>query len=131
MKNISLLILIVFNSFAYGQTKLEGSYKLIAIKDIASSHTDTAYRHENGLIVSFNSDTTLNGFLTINSFMGNFYVNQDKVKIVIGAHTLICCDNELSEHFLNGLGQTEKFLIASDSLTLLGLNKILFLRRQE
>lgn len=127
MKRLSIIFFIISNSILYGQTKPQGSYKLIAIKDFISNHTDTTSQQISGGGITFKSDTTILGSMSINSFMASYHVNQNNIKIKTGAYTKICCDNNLSGQFYRELGQMENFLISGDSLILTRPNKNLYL----
>jgi heat shock protein HslJ len=127
MKNFIFIILIISNSIIYGQTKPQGSYKLISIRDLISNHADTASQQISGGGITFKSDTTLTGAMSRNSFSGSYHVNENNIKIITFGYTKMCCDNELSKQFYNELEKVENFLISADTLILTRPNKTLYL----
>jgi hypothetical protein len=128
MKNLFIPLFILMSAVVYGQNRLEGNYKLIAIQNKTTNAVDST-RQERGLIITFKTDTTLTFRLSINNCWGSYHLGKDRINIKPGACTEICCDSKLADKFYKILGEVDRFEIEEVRLIIENLYWVLYFER--
>lgn len=101
-------------------------WKLVKLKD----SEDTFFKQaEKDYFLEFTSDTSFTGKLDVNDFFGNYQLpeegqielDDDRVGI-----TLVCCESEYAESYLNVFLTVRNYYIRGDELIFEGDGKLVF-----
>lgn len=130
MKKLIFALIIFLTSVTYGQNRPSGNFKLIAIQNKTTATLDSTGQ-EHGLTINFETDTTVTFKLSINSCMGSYHLDKEKINMKPGACTKVYGDTKLAMKFYKALGEIDKFRICKDELVLENFTWTLYLNRIE
>lgn len=96
----------------------QGQWELITLGDKQISRDPSQKK----LYISFDRQNCIVGFSGCNKILGSAYVSEQNLSIVLDAPTRLCPEEEMKieKLLLDGLRQTDSFLITRDRLVLYG-----------
>jgi hypothetical protein len=128
MKILFFALIISFTTMVYGQNKINGSYKLIAIKNKTTNALDSS-RQEHALTINFETDTTVTLQLRRNTCLSSYHQNNENINLLLWGCTKVCCDTKIDQEVYEILGKVDRARTDKNELILESLSWALYFIR--
>lgn len=119
MKKILLFSAVMFMTIlSFSQTRdLIGKWKLESVKNISGNKIDSTFLNSGNLSIFFVDDKNYKIFLSENTCMGTYSI-ENGLKINTASCTKICCDDNKSLDFYHMLLDADRYKMKNGNLLL-------------